>query len=303
MVLLQGFEPFSVQTQAEPAVRIHGLKWTNASSSLPPLLLLHGFPQNLHMWHRVAPQLVGQYNVILIDIRGYGQSSAPAEVSAYAKSAMARDCIAVMDSLGFTESFYVCSHDRGARVAHKLCVDYPSRVKKAILLDICPTLAMYTKTDFNFASAYFHWFMLIQDEPLPETFLSGPARPVMELLLMKGHAEAGSSIFDEACFDSYLENLRHPATIHAMCNDYRAGATYDLEEAREDLKNDRLVKCPLLIIWGKQGVIEKYFKATEEWRAVTDASVPVSGYSVDSGHFIPEEAPESVLSAINDFFG
>ncbi|KAJ5813814.1 Alpha/Beta hydrolase protein [Penicillium pulvis] len=300
MGLFHGFNAFSVQTQADPAINIHGLQSGDASSSLPPLILLHGFPQTLYAWHRIAPQLTDKYTVILIDLRGYGQSCKPTGVSAYAKSAMARDCITVMDSLGFADSFYVCAHDRGARVAHKLCVDFPSRVKKTILIDICPTLAMFTKTDFHFAKAYFHWFLLIQDAPLPETFLSGRPREVMALMMGERPGE-GLKIFDPECFDTYVKNLEDPATVQAMCNDYRASASLDLDEAREDMKNHRLVQCPLLVIWSKHGVIEKSFKAIEEWQAVVAQGVAVQGYSLDSGHSIPEEAPELVLSAIGEF--
>lgn len=299
--MFHNFEQFSIQTQHDPAITIHGLKSGDSSSSLPPLILLHGFPQTLHIWHRVAPRLVDKFTVILIDLRGYGESSKPADVTAYGKGAMARDCIAVMDALGFTESFYVCAHDRGARVAHKLSVDHPSRVKKLILLDICPTLAMFEKTDQHFARDYYHWFLLIQKEPLPETFLSANPRATIELL-MRGRPGVGLAIFDPTCFDAYVENMSNPAAVHAMCNDYRASATIDIEESRDDLEHNRLVKCPLLIIWGKHGVIERSFKAIDEWREVTDPSVPVQGYNVDSGHYIPEEAPDSVLSAIDTFF-
>jgi pimeloyl-ACP methyl ester carboxylesterase len=299
--MFQGFQPFEVQTQSDPPVTIRGLKSGDASSSsLPPLLLLHGFPQTRHIWHRVAPKLVEQYTVVLMDLRGYGESSKPEHVSSYAKSAMARDCVRVMDKLGFEQPFFICAHDRGARVAHKLCVDFPDRVRKTILLDICPTLAMYTKTDFDFAKAYFHWFFLIQAAPLPETLISARPREVAELF-MGGRQKDGLHIFDSTCFDIYVENLKDPATVHAMCQDYRASATLDLEEAREDIEKSRLVRCPLLILWGKHGVIEKCFNALEEWRAVTESGISVTGNSVDSGHYLPEHVPEEVLSAIGSF--
>ncbi|KAH6886166.1 Alpha/Beta hydrolase protein [Thelonectria olida] len=304
--MFQGFQPFKVETQTDPPITICGLKSGDGSSSSssspsrPPLLLLHGFPQTRHIWHRVAPKLVDQYTVVLMDLRGYGESSKPEHVASYAKSAMARDCVKVMDELGFKQSFFVCAHDRGARVAHKLCVDFPDRVRKAILLDICPTLAMYTKTDFDFAKAYFHWFFLIQPDPLPETLISGCPREFAELF-MGGRQKDGLHIFDSACFDTYVENFKDAATVHAMCQDYRASATLDLDEAREDLEKSRLVRCPLLILWGKHGVIEKCFDALEEWRAVTESGVSVTGNSVDSGHYLPENVPEEVTSAIGSF--
>ncbi|UPK99648.1 hypothetical protein LCI18_010583 [Fusarium solani-melongenae] len=297
--MFEGFQPFVVKTSKD-SVTINGLRSGDSSSSKPPLLLLHGFPQTLHIWHRIAPQLLDKYTLILIDIRGYGKSSKPENVSAYAKSAMARDCIDVMDSLGFTD-FYVCAHDRGARVAHKLCVDYPDRVRKVILLDICPTLSMFTKTDFDFAKAYFHWFFLIQDAPLPEMMIANRSRQFAELF-MGGRQKDGLKLFDPECFDFYAKSLEDEAAVHAMCNDYRASATLDLDEAREDLKQGHRIRSPLLVLWGKHGVIEKCFEAVKEWKDVTEPGVPVEGYSVESGHYIPEHAPEEVVSAVLKFF-
>ncbi|KAJ4172914.1 hypothetical protein NW754_003119 [Fusarium falciforme] len=297
--MFEGFQSFDVKTSND-SVTINGIRSGDSSSSKPPLLLLHGFPQTLHIWHRVAPQLLDKYTLILIDIRGYGKSSKPENVSAYVKSAMARDCIDVMDSLGFTD-FYVCAHDRGARVAHKLCVDYPDRVRKVILLDICPTLSMFTKTDFDFAKAYFHWFFLIQDAPLPEMMIAGRSRQFAEVF-MGGRQKDGLKFFDPDCFDYYAKSLEDEATVHAMCNDYRASATLDLDEAREDLKQGRRIRSPLLVLWGKHGVIEKCFDAVKEWKDVTELGVPVEGYSVESGHYIPEHAPEEVVSAVLKFF-
>jgi pimeloyl-ACP methyl ester carboxylesterase len=298
--MFDNFESFAISTKSNPDVTINGLKSGDASSSKPALLLLHGFPQTLHIWHRVTPRILDTYTLVLIDIRGYGKSSKPEDVSAYAKSAMARDCINVMDALGHTESFFVCAHDRGARVAHKLAVDYPDRVRKLILLDICPTLAMYTKTDFDFAKAYFHWFLLIQKEPLPETLINAKPRELAEMF-MGGRQGDGIAIFEPECFELYAKNLEDPATVHAMCNDYRAGATLDLDEAREDLKNGRKIRSPLLVLWGKHGVIEKCFDAIQEWKDVTEDGVSVEGRSVESGHYIPEQNPDEVVSAILQF--
>ncbi|SPJ70998.1 related to haloacetate dehalogenase H-1 [Fusarium torulosum] len=298
--MFDNFESFAITTKSNPDVTINGLKSGDASSSKPALLLLHGFPQTLHIWHRVTPRILDKYTLVLIDIRGYGKSSKPEDVSAYAKSAMARDCIDVMDALGHTGSFFVCAHDRGARVAHKLAVDYPDRVRKFILLDICPTLAMYTKTDFDFAKAYFHWFFLIQKEPLPETLINAKPRELAEMF-MGGRQGDGITIFEPECFELYAKNLEDPATVHAMCNDYRAGATLDLDEAREDLKNGRKIRSPLLVLWGKHGVIEKCFDAVQEWKDVTEDGVSVEGRSVESGHYIPEQNPDEVVSAILQF--
>lgn len=299
--MFENFEPLTVTTQASPEVTIRGLRYVNSNSSRPPLLLLHGFPQTLHIWHRVAPQLTDEWTVVLLDLRGYGSSSKPGgDVSQYAKSAMARDCVVAMESLGY-ESFYLCGHDRGGRVGHKLCVDYPERVVKAMFLDICPTLAMYEATDFEFAKAYFHWFFLVQRTPLPETMILGNPRQVTESF-MGGRQGEGLKIFDEHCFEQYVKNLSDPDTVHAMCQDYRAAATLDMDEQKRDLAEGRHIKCPLRVLWGQHGVVEKCFDAISEWRKVTETGVSVDGYAVDSGHYIPEQAPHELLSAIREFF-
>ncbi|KAM3514518.1 hypothetical protein MY11210_001861 [Beauveria gryllotalpidicola] len=299
--MFEGFESFSITTKTDPVINIFGLVRRNADSPLPPLLLLHGFPQSHHIWHEVTRQLGPSYSIVLIDLRGYGSSSKPDEVHHYAKSAMARDCVTVMDSLGFTEQFLVCGHDRGARVTHKLCVDFPARVQRALLLDICPTLAMYTSSDKQLATSYFHWFFMIQPEPLPEIMISRCARIFGEFCLgIKD--EADRAIFDRTCLEYYLSTLERPEAAHSMCQDYRASATLDLDEAREDLSRGRLIQCPLRILWAEQGVIGEYFDPLQEWRAVTDDSVVVDGHSVDANHFIPEVAPDAVVSNILDFF-
>lgn len=299
--MFPSFESFSITTQKSPEVTIRGLRSTNSSSQLPALLLLHGFPQTLHIWHRVAPKLTDKFSVVLFDLRGYGSSSKPGnDITQYAKSAMARDCAVVMEQLGH-KSFYLCGHDRGGRVGHKLCVDYPDRVKKAIFLDICPTLAMYEATNFEFASAYFHWFFLIQKSPLPESMILGNSRGVAEMF-MGGRQGDGLKIFEQECFEEYVKALSDPDTVHSMCQDYRAAATLDMEEQRRDITDGKQIKCPLKVLWGKHGVVEKCFDAVAEWRKVTDEVVSVDGHAVESGHYIPEQAPEEVISSITDFF-
>lgn len=299
--MFPNFEPFSITTQNSPEVTIRGLRSSNSSSQLPALLLIHGFPQTLHIWHRVAPKLTDTFSVVLLDLRGYGSSSKPAnDITQYAKSTMARDCAVVMEQLGH-KSFYLCGHDRGARVGHKLCVDYPDRVKKAIFLDICPTLAMYEATDFEFASAYFHWFFLIQKSPLPESMILGNSRGVAEMF-MGGRQGDGLKIFEQECFEEYVKALSDPDTVHSMCQDYRAAATLDMEEQRKDIADGKQISCPLRVLWGKHGVVEKCFDALAEWRKVTDEKVSVDGHAVESGHYIPEQAPEDVISSIREFF-
>lgn len=297
--MFEGFDPFTITTQDEPHVSIFGIRSGDAKASKrPTLLLLHGFPQSHHIWHRVATQVKDSYNIVMLDLRGYGNSSKPEHVSQYAKSFMARDCIKAMNELGLKDPFFICAHDRGARVAHKLCVDYPDRVRKAIFLDICPTLAMYTIKNPSFARTYWHWFFLIQKEPLPETLISASSRQFAELF-MGGRQKRGLDIFEKESLDSYIKNLADPATIHAMCQEYRASVTLDLEEAQQDMQQGKLLQNPLRIIWARHGVIGKYFHAVEEWKAVSNASV--DGHDVDSGHYIPEDVPDEVISNILEF--
>lgn len=257
--MFEGFTSFDIETQSDPPVSIHGIR----AGSGDPVLLLHGFPQTHHIWHRVAPQLVSKYTVIAIDIRGYGASSKPSGVAQYSKTPMSRDCVVVMEALGFS-SFFVCAHDRGARVAHKLLVNYPDRIRKAIFLDICPTLAMYSKTDFEFAKMYFHWFFLIQTSPLPEISIGHNPRAWAEIFM--GGRYGGLAVFDKDVFEEYVKTLGDPDTVQAMCNDYRASASLDMEEAKKDLEDGKLIQCPLRVLWGRHGVIEKCFDAIQEVR-------------------------------------
>jgi len=293
--MFEGFKPFDISVQSEPDVSIHGVQ----SGSGPPLLLLHGFPQTHHIWHLIAPGLTSRYTVIALDLRGYGASSKPSGVTQYAKSTMARDIIIAMSTLGHT-SFYVCAHDRGARVAHKILVEYPDHVKKAILLDICPTLAMYEKTDLEFAKMYWHWFFLIQKEPLPETLISANPRKFAELFM--GGRYGGLESFDKGAWEEYVKVLGERDAVHAMCEDYRASVSVDLAEARKDIEQGKKIKCPVMVLWGKHGVIEKCFDAVAEWKEVADEGVDVTGMSVDCGHYIPEQAPGVVLEKIREFF-
>lgn len=296
------FEKFTTfDIPVEPDVTIHGVH----GGSGPALLLLHGFPQTHHIWHRVADELAKSYYVVAMDLRGYGRSSKPDGGEGhvrYGKKAMAKDVVVVMKELlsrrgDEDESFYVCGHDRGARVTHRLCVDYPHLVKKAILLDICPTLAMYTQTTREFAQSYFHWFFLIQQSPLPEISISTNAQVWVETFM--GGRYAGLAPFAKECLAEYKANLADYDTVHAMCEDYRAAALIDLKEAEEDIAEGKKVQCPLRVLWGKNGVVGKLFDVLSEWRSVSSQSV--DGLAVDSGHYIPEERPEDVIANVLEF--
>lgn len=211
---------------------------------------------------------------------------------------MAKDCADAMSLLGY-EEFYVCAHDRGARVGHKLCVDYPGRVKRALFLDIAPTLAMYEKTDMAFARAYWHWFFLGQEGPVAERMLVRDPRGWIEGT-MGGRYGVGLEVFDRGCVESYVGQVGDGETARGMCEDYRASAGVDLEEAREDVRRGRRIVCPLRVLWGVKGVVGTQFNALKEWREVC-AEGMVSGEGVDCGHYIPEEKPEAVVRHVMEF--
>jgi haloacetate dehalogenase len=264
-----------------------------------PLLLLHGFPQNKAIWHRVAPALTHRFALVIPDLRGYGDAGKPAGLadhSNYSKREMARDQIDLMRALGYS-AFGVVGHDRGARVAHRLAADHPDAVTKLMTLDICPTLAMYEQTDMAFATAYWHWFFLIQAAPLPERLIG--ADPVFFLTQFMGKRSAGLGPFAAEAWQGYMRDMHDPACVHAMCEDYRAAATIDLAHDRADLAAGRKLSCPLRVLWGKYGVVERCFKPLEEWHKVADS---VSGHALECGHYIPEEAPEALVAEIENFF-
>ncbi|HPV23837.1 MAG TPA: alpha/beta fold hydrolase, partial [Casimicrobium sp.] len=238
--------------------------------SKPPLLLLHGHPQTHLIWHRVAPKLAEHFTLVAVDLRGYGDSDKPASDASvnhapYSKRVMAQDMVSVMQTLGFAR-FKVLAHDRGARVTHRMLVDHPTVVERATLLDISPTLAMYEQTNMEFARAYFHWFFLIQREPLPETMIE--ANPEFFIEKMMGNRHAGLAAFAPEALAEYRRCIHLPGIAHAICEDYRAAATIDLEHDRADRDAGRKVMQPLQVLWGENGVIEKCFKPLEDWSRV-----------------------------------
>lgn len=284
--LFPGFR--SVHVEVNAGVDIHAL----VGGSGPPLLLLHGHPQTLAIWHRVAPRLAERFTVVACDLRGYGDSSKPAGDAAhasYSKRTMAADVLAVMHSLGFA-TFRVLAHDRGARVAHRLALDHPQAVERLALLDIAPTLAMYEQTSEAFARAYWHWFFLIQPAPLPERLIEAdPAAYVRDVM---GKRSAGLAPFDPRALAEYQRCLASPGAAHGLCEDYRAAATIDLEHDRADHEAGRKLGMPLLVLWGEQGVIGRCFDPLAEWRRVAD---DVTGQGLPCGHYIAEEAPDTLL--------
>lgn len=261
-----------------------------------PLLLLHGYPQTHVMWHKIAPALAEEFTVIATDLRGYGDSDKPkgtGDRETYSKRTMARDQVAVMSQLGY-EEFYLVGHDRSARVAHRLALDYPDRVKKLVVLDIVPTYQMYVTSDREFASAYYHWFFLIQPYPLPETLIGGDPEFFLHSCLK--HWSRDFSAFTPDALAEYLRCFNDPDTIHGTCEDYRASATIDLIEDEADM--DRKIQCPVLVLWGNKGIIGRKYDVLASWR---DRAHRVIGKAIDCGHFLSEEAPQDTYREIRHF--
>lgn len=263
-----------------------------------PVLLLHGYPQTHACWHRIAPQLAQHHTVVCADLRGYGDSSKPAgapDHANYSKRAMAQDMVELMASLGF-ERFHLVGHDRGARVAHRLAADHPQRVHTLAVLDISPTLKMFESTDLAFATAYYHWFLMLQPPPLPEQMLAG--KVPFNILGRVGREEPDLSKFSEQAVREYIRCFSEPAAIHASCEDYRAAGTIDLVHDRADRAAGHKLEMPVLALWGAEGVIARLFDCLADWREVAR---DVSGRALPCGHFVPEEAPAETLAEITAF--
>lgn len=272
---------------------------TRAAGSGPPLLLLHGHPQSMTMWHRVAPALAQTHRVVLMDLRGYGDSSRPAADEAHAnhsKREMALDALAVMKAHGF-ERFDVLAHDRGARVAHRLAADHPQAVGRMLLLDIAPTLAMYENTSEAFARAYWHWFFMIQPPPLPEALVeSDPARYVRSVM---GARYAGLQAFAPEALAEYERCAALPGTAQSIAEDYRASASIDLSHDRADVAQARLLPQALRVLWGEHGAVGRCFDVLGLWR---ERAAQVTGRALPCGHYLAEEAPEQVIAEAQTFF-
>jgi len=266
----------------------------------PPLLLLHGFPQTHRIWRKVAAQLAQRYTLVLPDLRGYGDSSKPPGLpdhANYSKRAMAQDMVEAMAVLGF-DSFLLCGHDRGGRVAHRLALDHPARVKKLMLIDIAPTRTMYEHTSQAFATAYYHWFFLIQPAPVPETLIGNSAAFFLRTTL-GGWGSTDASHIDADSMAEYERCFCTPQAIHAACEDYRAAASIDLAHDRDD--ESARISCPTHVVWGEHGVIGQLFDPLAEWQH--KCALPVSGQALPAGHFIPEQVPELLLPQMLQFFG
>jgi haloacetate dehalogenase len=266
----------------------------------PPLLLLHGNPQTHAMWHAVAPVLARSHTVICPDLRGYGGSFKPApsaDHAPYSKRSMARDMAELMSGLGF-ERFGVLSHDRGARVAHRLAIDNPDRIERLAVLDIVPTIEHFERADMSFAMGYYHWFWFAQPHPFPEELIN--AAPATWFHAHTSREPKPPGFFRQEALDDYLLAAHDPEMIAGMCEDYRAAASIDLEHDRISRSQGRRIECPLLVLWGAKGRIGGWYDPVALWGEYCNG--PVRGQSVDSGHYLAEEAPQQVLDAVGPFF-
>lgn len=293
--MLENFEDHDVDVNG---TRIHAA----VGGAGPPVLLLHGYPQSHVMWHRVAPELAERHTVVLADLRGYGDSSRPAsktDHASYSKRAMAEDQVGLMHGLGF-ETFAVVGHDRGARVAHRLCLDRPEVVCRAALLDIVPTRHVFAHVDRAMAQAYYHWFFLSQDPDLPEHLIGADPGYYLRRKLAQWSGRAGIEAFAPEAVEEYVRCFSDPEVIRASCEDYRAGASIDLEHDEVDAAAGRRVECPTLVLWGAEGRVGRAYDVLDVWKRY---AMDVRGQALGGGHFLPEEEPDATVTALRAFLG
>ena len=265
----------------------------------PALLMLHGNPQTHAMWHKVAPELVNQYTVICPDIPGYGKSFKPIisnNHETYSKVNMALDIINFMDLLGF-DKFQMVAHDRGARIAHRIALDFPEKVIKMILLDIIPTIEHFERTNMEFAMGYYHWFWLAQRSPIPESVIN--KAPEEWFFAHTSREEKDKNFFDPIALIDYLDCVKNPETIKAICEDYRAAATIDLMDDKKSRENNIKIKAPILVLWGNKGKLEQWYEPLSIWQNY--CSSDVRGNAINSGHYLAEENPMEIIENIRKF--
>jgi len=272
------------------------------AGSGPPLLLLHGFPQTHLMWRDVAPALARNFTVVCADLRGYGQSSCPPSApdhAPYSKRAMAKDAVAVMEKLGF-RAFSVAGHDRGARVAYRLALDSPDRVRRVAVLDIVPTADAWDRADSRFALSFWPWSVLAQASPFPEQLLTHAPEAIVDHALSAWGTSAAT--FPPEVRRAYVSSIRAPDRAHAICEEYRAASTLDLAHDRADLDAGNRIRCPLLALWSADSPVDTWYEAEggplSLWRRwATD----VRGRRMQGGHFFPEARPDETGEALVQF--
>src|SRR5579863_1442773 len=290
--MFEGFASKRITTSGAEIALVQG-------GSDSPLLLVHGYPQNHVMWHKVAPRLAERFTVIVPDLRGYGASSKPPTADdhlPYSKRAMALDLVEVMTALGF-ERFDVAGHDRGGRVTYRLAFDHPARVRRAAVLDIIPTLEQFERMNRFSARAAYHWYFLAQPAPFPETLIGKDPDYFIDHSLQTWRGLTGA--FTPEALAAYHEAFRDPAVIHGSCEDYRAGISCDCAFDEADRTAGRKIAAPLLVLWGAKGRRDRGAEIPAIWQSWAS---DVHGHPVDCGHFIPEEAPDVVVDQFVKFF-
>lgn len=290
------FPGFSAEIVETTGTKIHVLR----KGSGPPLLLLHGYPETHLTWQKVAPKLAGQFSVFVPDLRGYGDSGKPEDGERhenYSFRAMAQDQVDMMRHYGH-DRFLVAAHDRGARVAHRLCLDHAESVEKVSLMDIAPTLTMYREVSKEFATRYMWWFFLIQAYPLPEHMIGLDPKFYLQYVFGTLNKTPGAIGPDE--MNEYIRAFSNDRTIHATTEDFRAAADIDLEMDQADDEAGRKIQCPIHALWGAKGTTGVLWDLLAIWREKSAA--PVTGRALDCGHFLPEEKPEDVINELFQFF-
>jgi haloacetate dehalogenase len=292
------FEGFLMQQVDTPEATIR----VRYGGSGPPVLLLHGHPQTHFMWHAVASRIAQDFTVVMADLRGYGESSKPPTTpdhEPYSKRALARDQVAVMRQLGF-ERFAVVGHDRGGRVAYRMALDFPERVSRLAVLDILPTSEHLRRADMRFGLSYWHWFFLAQPFDVPERIIGANSRAFFTRAwpLDAGGVPRPPAYFATEAVEDYLRCYLRPRTVHATCEDYRAGATYDFNLDEADRTAGHRIACPVLVLWAGRGQLPQLYDVLLIWR---DWAHDVRGQAIDSGHYLAEEAPGPTTAALRSF--
>jgi len=292
-MLLEGFTRTEIKTSGARIVTVHG-------GSGPPVLLMHGNPFTHVNWHRVAPRLAKEFTVVCTDLRGYGDSEKPPggdDHSGYSFRTMAQDQVEVMAALGFTR-FAAAGHDRGARVLHRMCLDHPNVVSRAAILDIIPQHHLLNHVTRDWGRFSWHWFFMIQPYDFPERLMN--AEPEFFIRKKLAKTKQGLSFFDEAALAEYIRCFKNPATVHAMCEDYRATFGVDLEMDAKDFDAGRKITCPVLVLWGATGGVGRHHDSKAIWpRYATDIR---GAKALPSGHYLADEAPEETFRELRAFF-
>ncbi len=291
--MFENFTRTEIKTSGARIVTVHGGKG-------PPLLLMHGNPFTHLSWHKVAPRLAEEFTVVATDLRGYGDSEKPPggeDHSGYSFRAMAQDQVEVMAALGF-DRFYAAGHDRGARVLHRMCLDHPNKISRAAILDIIPQHHLFTHVTKAWATASYHWFFMIQPYDMPERLMS--ADPDFFITKKLAKTKQGLSFFGPAALEEYKRCFRNPATVHAMCEDYRATATVDFDMDTKDFAAGTKMACPVLLLWGATGAVGRNHRPAAVWQ---DYATDIRGAkALPCGHYLSEEAPEETYAELRAFF-